>query len=129
MIKGWSFPVDVDKKTGRIKTVTDNENIKQSVSIILKTEISERKIIRNFGFDLRSFMFGIVNPNYISSFKKSIESAINNWEEHITNLEINIRYIAESVSKIEAQISYVTDLAPTPETTKKIFSLNESYEN
>ena len=28
VIKGWKFPIQVDKVTGRIKTVEDNENIK-----------------------------------------------------------------------------------------------------
>ena len=28
-LKGWKFPIQVDEDTGKIKTVENNENVKQ----------------------------------------------------------------------------------------------------
>ena len=46
-IKGWKFPIQVDKDTGKIQMIEDNENVKQDVRIILGTEQYERKIYMN----------------------------------------------------------------------------------
>ncbi|MGN1041273.1 MAG: GPW/gp25 family protein, partial [Acutalibacteraceae bacterium] len=72
VIKGWKFPVQVDENTGKIKTVEDNENIKQSVRMILETHPYERKIVENFGTDLRPFMFEVISPRVISDLKDKV---------------------------------------------------------
>ncbi|GMB10856.1 MAG: GPW/gp25 family protein [Candidatus Improbicoccus devescovinae] len=115
IIEGWKFPIDVDKKTGKIQTVQDNENVRQSVNIILKTQILERKLVPNFGSEVRTFMFEVVDANYIAYFKKSLKSAINNWEEHVTDLQINVRSQTGPASRIEASINYKTDISPKDE--------------
>ena len=115
VIKGWKFPVQIDKKTGRIMTVEDNENIKQSVRIILGTQKYERKIYPGFGTDLRSFMFEIIDPTLISTLKRSIKSSLDTWEEHIESLNIGVIASAGTVSKLEVSIDYITDIEPTQE--------------
>ena len=75
VIKGWKFPVQVDKENGRIKTVEDNENIKQSVRMILETRPNERKVVPRFGADLRPYMFETINPGVISSLEGEVEMA------------------------------------------------------
>ncbi|MDO4503989.1 MAG: GPW/gp25 family protein [Clostridia bacterium] len=115
VIKGWKFPVQIDKKTGRIMTVEDNENIKQSVRIILGTQKYERKIYPGFGTDLRSFMFEIIDPTLISTLKSSIKSSLDTWEEHIESLNIGVIASAGTVSKLEVSIDYITDIEPTQE--------------
>ena len=57
VIKGWKFPVQVDEANGKIKTVEDNENIKQSVRMILETRPQERKVVPRFGANLRPYIF------------------------------------------------------------------------
>ena len=49
IIEGWSFPIDIDKKSGKIRTISNNETIKQSVNMILKTQPFERKIFQYYG--------------------------------------------------------------------------------
>lgn len=115
VIKGWKFPVQIDKKTGRIMTVEDNENIKQSVRIILGTQKYERKIYPGFGTDLRSFMFEIIDPTLISTLKSSIKSSLNTWEDHIESLNIGVIASAGTVSKLEVSVDYITDIEPTQE--------------
>jgi phage baseplate assembly protein W len=125
IIEGWKFPIDVNKKTGKIETVHDNETVKQSVNMILKTHVMERKIMTNFGSEVNSFMFGIVNANYISSFKKSIKSSIENWEEHVKTMDIKIKAAGGPVSRIEAEIEYTTDISPIVERAVKQINANE----
>ena len=119
IIEGWSFPIDIDQKSGQIKTVYNNEVVKQSVNMILKTQIMEHKVFSDYGSELKSFMFGIVDSNYIRSFKKSVESAISSWEPHVTDIKIEAKSNSGPISRIEVDIEYTTDISPEVEKTKK----------
>ncbi|MDR1240833.1 MAG: GPW/gp25 family protein [Oscillospiraceae bacterium] len=126
IIKGWKFPIDINKKTGRIETVCDNETVKQSVNMILKTQIMERKVVSFYGSELRSFMFGIVDSNYISSFKKSIKTAIEKWEDHVKTIKIGVRAAGGPVSRVEAEVEYTTDISPEIERVTKRISMSDT---
>ena len=122
VIKGWKFPVQVDENTGKIKTVEDNENIKQSVRMILETHPYERKIVENFGTDLRPFMFEVISPRVISDLKDKMEHSIRKWEDHIRDLHVDVKAKNGTVSSLDTQIDYITDLEPTQERLHKVIT-------
>lgn len=125
VIKGWKFPVQVNKITGKIETIEDNENIKQSVRIILGTQKYERKIVPTFGTDLRSYMFEIVDPTFIATLKSAITSSLKMWEKHIEDLAVSIKASSGAVSIVEANIDYITDIEPTQERVVKRIDNND----
>ncbi len=122
VIKGWKFPVQVDKENGRIKTVEDNENIKQSVRMILETRPNERKVVPRFGADLRPYMFETINPGVISSLEGEVESSVKRWESHVMDMNVSIRSETGTVSYLEASVDYITDIEPTQERVSKVLS-------
>jgi len=125
VIKGWKFPVQVNKTTGKIETIEDNENIKQSVRIILGTQKYERKVVPTFGTDLRSYMFEIVDPTFIATLKSAIISSLRMWEQHIADMEVTVKASAGPVSVVEANIDYITDIEPTQERVTKRIDSND----
>ena len=122
VIKGWKFPVQVDKANGRIKTVEDNENIKQSVRMILETRPNERKVVPRFGADLRPYMFETINPGVISSLEGEVESSVKRWESHVVDMNVSVRSETGTVSYLEASVDYITDIEPTQERVSKVLS-------
>ena len=122
VIKGWKFPVQVDKENGRIKTVEDNENIKQSVRMILETRPNERKVVPRFGADLRPYMFETINPGVISSLEGEVESSVKRWESHVMDMNVSVRSETGTVSYLEASVDYITDIEPTQERVSKVLS-------
>ncbi len=122
VIKGWKFPVQVDKENGRIKTVEDNENIKQSVRMILETRPNERKVVPRFGADLRPYMFETINPGVISSLEGEVESSVKRWESHVVDMNVSVRSETGTVSYLEASVDYITDIEPTQERVSKVLS-------
>lgn len=124
-LKGWKFPIKVNEDTGKIETVENNENVKQSVRLILETQQYERKIFPTFGTNLRSFMFEVVNPQFISSLKKAIDSSLRTWEEHIEDMNVSVKASSGMVSVVEANIDYITDIEPTQERVSKRIDANE----
>ncbi len=121
VVKGWKFPIQLDEVTGKIKTVEDNENIKQSIKVILDTQKEERKIVPSFGSNIRSYMFEVVDPIFISDIKRSVRSSIETWQKHITDINVSVKASNGSVAKVKVDIDYVTDIEPTQERfTKKL---------
>ncbi len=125
VIKGWKFPIQVDEVTGKIKTVEDNEDVKQSIRIILETQKNERKIYPNFGTDLRSYMFEIVDHVFISNIKNTIESSIKMWATHIEDMNVAVNASSGAISKIEVNIDYITDIEPIQERLYKRVDKND----
>ncbi len=125
VIKGWKFPIQVDEDNGKIKTVEDNENVKQSVKMILNTQRQERKIFRDFGTNTRNFMFEIVDPPMMTSLKSTIERSLKKWEKHIRDLNISVNASATPVSTVNASIDYITDIEPTQERVVNAIETNE----
>ena len=123
-IKGWKFPIQVDPNTGKIQTVEDNENIKQSVKVILGTQKFERKVVPTFGTDLHSFMFEVMDPTFVSGIKNSINSALNLWEKNIRDLNVSVDASAGPVSKVDVNIDYITKLSPIQERITKKLDIN-----
>ena len=123
-IKGWKFPIQVDKSTGRIMTIEDNENVKQSISIILKTEKYERKIFPTFGTNMRSYMFEVVDQNFISMVESTISGSLKKWESHIKDLNVNVRALSGPICRVETTIDYLTDISPEQERVSKVMDMN-----
>ena len=115
VIKGWKFPIQINESNGRIQTVEDNECIKQSVKMILSTQLYERKIVPTFGTDLRKYMFDVVNPTFVSDLKKTITSSINKWEEHILDINVSVEATPGPVCTVNTSVDYITDIEPTQE--------------
>ena len=115
VIKGWKFPVQVDENTGKIMTVEDNENIKQSIRIILDTQRNERKIVPNFGTDSRSYIFELVDPEFISGLRAETERSIKTWEKHIRDINVSVKATNGPVSSVEVNIDYITTIMPIQE--------------
>ena len=128
ILDGWSFPIDVDEETGKIKSVSDNDAVKQSVNMILKTQILERKIFSQYGSNIRSFMFDIVNSGYVSSFRKSVEDSILSCEPHVKSIEVSVNASSGPVSEIVSEIEYLTDILPTREKIYKTISVSDENE-
>ena len=87
-IRGWKFPIEVDKSTGKIMTVEDNENVKQSIKIILQTQKCERIMRESFGTDINSFMFESIDYKLFNNMTREVTRSIKRWEEHIDKLSV-----------------------------------------
>ena len=77
---GWKFPVEVDQTTGRIKTVSYEEDIKESVSIILKTRKGERMMMPEFGCDAWKYTFENLNASALFRMEQEIKQSVIRWE-------------------------------------------------
>ncbi len=88
---GWSFPPSFNQNTATIEMVSEEEDIIQSLEIILSTRPAERIMQPDFGCDLSQFLFEELSQSLITGIRGIIADAILYHEPRIDldNIDIN----------------------------------------
>ncbi len=102
---GWAFPPCVAADGGTSIAIYD-EDIKQSLRIILGTDRGERVMRPDFGAGLRSFVFGPINPTTLQRVKARVEEALLKWEARIDVLQVKVTLDGTERSTLLIDISY-----------------------
>ncbi|MBN3582469.1 GPW/gp25 family protein [Algoriphagus aestuarii] len=85
---GWAFPPSFDKDSKKLKMVSGEEDIKESIRIILGTIPTERVMYPKFGCDLISYVFETNDPTFLTMLKDTIFDALLYYEPRIKVSEI-----------------------------------------
>ncbi|CAN5409905.1 GPW/gp25 family protein [soil metagenome] len=84
---GWGFPPTFDRSFG-VLMVTDEEDIRQSLHILLHTSPGERIMNPTFGCALRDRIFDNYTASFEAQVKRAIREAILYFEPRIVLEEI-----------------------------------------
>ncbi|MBO6215232.1 MAG: GPW/gp25 family protein [Lachnospiraceae bacterium] len=87
--KGMKFPPEINMATGRFMTVSEEESVRQSIYLILTTQVSERPMRPEFGSNLMSYTFMDINAGSIGWITRSIKEQIMLQEPRISDLDVN----------------------------------------
>ena len=87
--QGWAFPVAFDA-SGGVATVRHDEDIRQSILIILDTNPGERVMRPEFGSGLRALTFEPINTTTVSRVKHKVERALVLWEPRIDSIVVEV---------------------------------------
>lgn len=103
---GWQFPITVDGITGRIVESSYEENIRQSIYLIIMTKPGERVMRPDFGCEIHNFMFENIDYTTLSRMKQAVEEALIQWEPRITDTEVTVIDAVQEQNAVELQIAY-----------------------
>ncbi|MFT6844605.1 MAG: phage baseplate assembly protein W [Flavobacteriales bacterium] len=81
--KGWSFPPSFDQLNSEVVMVSKEEDIYQSLKIILSTTPGERIMRPKFGCDLNQFVYEERSESLFSRIKETIMDALIRFEPRI----------------------------------------------
>lgn len=87
---GWKFPPTFSRRLGSVMLVSEEEDIKESLEILLSTRKGERNMLPEFGCNLHHMAFENVNGNTIAQLQNMIGEAIQEFEPRITVNHIDI---------------------------------------
>ena len=87
---GWSFPPTFNRDTATVEMVSDEEDIVQSLEIILSTRPAERIMQPDFGCELSQFLFEEISQGLITGIIGTISDALLYHEPRIDVDEIEI---------------------------------------
>jgi Bacteriophage baseplate protein W len=85
--RGWSFPYQLDA-SGEVSMVELEDDIRQSVHIILETDLGERVMRPDFGAGLRALAFEPINAATTALARHRIEQALITWEPRIDSITV-----------------------------------------
>lgn len=84
--RGWSFPPTFQTHNKQVELVSDEEDIHQSLEILLSTIPGERIMNPDFGCELKTMVFEVITESMITKVQNAVERAILFFEPRI-NLE------------------------------------------
>lgn len=82
--RGWSFPPEFDRVAKAIKMVSGEEDIEESLRILLSTVPGERVLQPSYGCGLKRLVFEQVTESTITEIKDLIERAVLFFEPRIS---------------------------------------------
>lgn len=112
--KGWKFPPEVDYATGRVKIVSEEQDIAEAVRIILFTKKGERVMRPDFGCGIQNFVFMTMDYGTVREMEREIVNALIAWEPRIIDpdAEVSLERLQEGL--VEIRVSYVVRSTNNP---------------
>lgn len=87
---GWSFPPEFKQNTKAVTMLTDEEDIKSSLEILLSTKIGERIMQPKYGCNMDELLFSPLNRTLKTFVSELIKTAILYHESRIDVEKIDI---------------------------------------
>jgi uncharacterized protein len=106
MGNGWSFPPEFNNNTGQVKIISNEEDIHNSLVVLLSTRVGERIMEPDYGCNLDSLLFEPLTTTLKTNIKDLIFTAIYNFESRIKPLDV-ILTGKELDGLIEIEIQYL----------------------
>lgn len=104
--RGWAFPVALDARTGLVQSVAYEEDIRQSILIILETSPGERVMRPNFGCGIHDMVFAAVDSTSLQRIRSTVEEALRRCEARIDVLSVNVDDAATFDGQLVVEIEY-----------------------
>ncbi len=105
---GWSFPLRVNGRGGLGLSSHEND-IDESIRIILSTARGERRMRPNFGSGIHDFVFAPNSAATWSQVAHSVEQALGWWEPRISVKEVDVRPDPLDLSRLLVNIKYIVN--------------------
>ena len=104
--KGWQFPPSFTARGGGVLMVEEEEDIHQSLQILLTTSPGERTMLEGFGCDLSRFVFEEISQGLINALDSMIKDAILYYEPRITVIRVRIDESKDTAGLLLIGIEY-----------------------
>lgn len=104
--QGFAFPPRVDSATGRFLLCDGEEDIRQSIQIILRTRKKEYAMLPEFGCDLSEYVFGLPDETSMTLARQAIIDALTEWEPRIVDIGVSCDTSELFKGRVVFQISY-----------------------
>ena len=84
LVRGWKFPPEFDRHVKDVKMVAEDDDIRESLRILLSTSPGERLMHPTYGCGLKQMVFENVDESVITEIRDKVQRAILFFEPRIT---------------------------------------------
>ncbi|MES2373028.1 MAG: GPW/gp25 family protein [Bacteroidota bacterium] len=103
---GWSFPPVFNRFTNSVQMVSELDDIKQSIYLILETFPGERIMQPEFGCYLKRLVFEKIDNSLALRINETIASALLHFEPRVRFDKVEIMHTDELAGIIMLQINF-----------------------
>ena len=103
--QGWSFPLRPDAQ-GRLGYVSGDDNVHQSVRLLLLTRLGERVMRPDYGTAVPRLLFAPGSVQNLGLIESSIRSAVRDWEPRIDLDEVRAEQDLAAPERVTVSIAY-----------------------
>ena len=104
--RGWAMPVELDPRTGHVASVAYEDDIRQSILIILQTSPGERVMRPNFGCGINELVFAALDSAAIQRIVSDVQDALRRCEARIELLGVTVEETPSSEGKLMVEVEY-----------------------
>lgn len=101
--RGWKFPFGFDPASGGIALSEFEENIRESVTIILGTQPGERQMLPDFGCRIHELMFAPATRATSTLAQYHVETSLARWEPRIEVIHVDAYPGNSGVLRVEVK--------------------------
>jgi phage baseplate assembly protein W len=101
---GWKFPV-VPDGLGQLGFNSDDENVEQSLRILLLTIQGERVMRPDFGTELQRYVFAPGSTQNLRLLETAISDAVRDWEPRVDLDDVSAEMSDDAGSDTTAIVS------------------------
>src|SRR5436190_18047553 len=87
---GWAHPVSGNARGDDIALASDEQDIQQSIRIILSTSKNERVMRNDWGGNLNALLFEPMSTTTLMLAKHYVEQALTQWEPRINLQNVTV---------------------------------------
>lgn len=110
---GWCFPPKFAEEGKNISMVSDEQDIAESIRILLSTEPGERIMRPEYGCNLRKFVFEHHDSNFVNGLNHLIYYALLNFEPRVNFIDATIVSRNELDGILHIQVNYTIIITNT----------------
>ena len=103
--RGWAFPLRVDA-TGSIALVGREQEIEESIRLILGTSPGERPMRPEFGCRIHEYLFSSADSETAGGIAREVRSALQRWEPRIEVADVNVSFDAREATLLYINVGY-----------------------
>jgi phage baseplate assembly protein W len=111
---GWRFPIEPDA-TGGLGYVGGQDNLDQSLRILLQTELGQRVMRPSYGCSAGTLVFAPGSPHFLGQLETFVREAITNWEPRVQLDEVSAEISPRDETLAWVTIVYRPRASNTPE--------------
>lgn len=103
---GWSFPPQFDYENASLTTVSEEEDVRQSLYLLLTTTPGERVTNPKYGCDIKNLLFKPISNATKMFIEDAIRRAILRWEPRIDVESIEINVVDPLEGELQVSLFY-----------------------
>ena len=104
--QGWSFPPAFFSNGSMVEMVSGQEDIRQSLHILLSTSLGERTMFSGYGCELSQYLFEEIDQALVSGLKEMVSDAILNHEPRVRADDVDVDQSAADPGLLLITIDY-----------------------